>query len=79
MCTKREGAIKEEELNQRIYIFIILLFYYIFYPYTFMSALKLKRKIYNDDSEILFTVPSVAPSFNVTVVNSTAVNVSWQV
>ena len=27
----------------------------------------------------LFTVPSSAPPFNVTVLNSTAVNVSWQV
>ena len=27
----------------------------------------------------LFTVPSAAPTFDVTVVNSTAVNVSWQV
>jgi len=33
----------------------------------------------NDDDKILLSAPSVAPSFIVTVLNSTAVNVSRQV
>ena len=33
----------------------------------------------DDDDDILFTAPNVSPPFVVTVVNSTAVNVSWQV
>ena len=33
----------------------------------------------DDDDKILLSAPSVAPSFIVTVLNSTAVNVSWQV